>query len=263
MKVGWLADEHNPPGGGELTAKAFARAAPAYVEIAHGLLPWVAPADVDVWVVNNCVTYSAEVIEHLQTAPVVRYLNDAWPHGDPELKAWLLEHARLIACSPAHADWWRERHDVECEVCPPAMNLQAFRDARQEKREGTVWLGAFTNHAKGIELAVEWAHNTRTPIDFYGDGPLAPNPSELVRVHPSVPHDEVPALLGRSERLVFLPTGFEPFGRVVAEAHAAGCEVVTNELVSARHYLLNDPGALDRAAETFWGLVSDTAAVRA
>jgi glycosyltransferase involved in cell wall biosynthesis len=218
--------------------------------------------EVDVWVVNNCVTYGPEWIERFGDKPVVKYINDAWPHGDPDLKRWLLDNARLVSCSPAHADWWRNR-GVETEVCPPAMNLQAFRDARQDEREGTVWLGAFTNHAKGIELAVEWAHNTRTPVDFYGSGPLAPRESELVRVHPPVAHEDVPALLGRSERLVFLPTGFEPFGRVVAEAWAAGCEVVTNELVGARHYLKHDPVALDRAARTFWDLVCDTAAVKA
>ena len=33
MRVAWLADKHNPPGGAELTQAEFRRAAPEGVEV--------------------------------------------------------------------------------------------------------------------------------------------------------------------------------------------------------------------------------------
>jgi glycosyltransferase involved in cell wall biosynthesis len=52
-----------------------------------------------------------------------------------------------------------------------------------------------------------------------------------------------------------LPTVIEPFGRLVAEAWAAGCRIVTNDLVGAKYWIQNDPDAIETAAEDFWKLV--------
>jgi hypothetical protein len=65
----------------------------------------------------------------------------------------------------------------------------------------------------------------------------------------------MPALLARYKTLVFLPTVLEPFGRVVAEGWAAGCEIVTNGLVGAAYWIEEDPDAISTAAEDFWRVV--------
>jgi glycosyltransferase involved in cell wall biosynthesis len=59
-------------------------------------------------------------------------------------------------------------------------------------------------------------------------------------------------LLASYKTFVFLPSVIEPFGRVVAEAYAAGCEIVTNNLVGARDWITEKPDALESAAEDFW-----------
>jgi glycosyltransferase involved in cell wall biosynthesis len=56
---------------------------------------------------------------------------------------------------------------------------------------------------------------------------------------------------------VFLPSGLEPFCRTVAEAWAAGCEVVTNRLVGALHWIENEPEKLESAAADFWEVVEN------
>ena len=67
---------------------------------------------------------------------------------------------------------------------------------------------------------------------------------------------DMPELLARYERFVYLPVQLEPFCRLVAEADAAGCEVVANRLVGALHWLEHDRDALETAAEDFWRIVT-------
>ena len=67
----------------------------------------------------------------------------------------------------------------------------------------------------------------------------------------------MPDLLARYETFVYLPAQLEPFCRMVAEADAAGCAVVTNRLVGALHWLEHDRGALETAAHDFWKLVTE------
>jgi hypothetical protein len=65
-----------------------------------------------------------------------------------------------------------------------------------------------------------------------------------------------PALtLSRYQTFVFLPTAFEPCGRAVIEAWAAGCRLVLNRNVGARHWIEREPEALETAAENFWRAV--------
>jgi hypothetical protein len=41
----------------------------------------------------------------------------------------------------------------------------------------------------------------------------------------------------------------------VAEAWAAGCAIVTNELVGAGYWIQENPEAIETAAEDFWKVV--------
>ena len=77
-----------------------------------------------------------------------------------------------------------------------------------------------------------------------------PHPSKpvLVPAHARAPRQSY-------ERFVFLPTVIEPFGRVVVEAWAAGCELVINDLVGARYWIEHDPDRIRTAGTDFWELV--------
>jgi hypothetical protein len=65
----------------------------------------------------------------------------------------------------------------------------------------------------------------------------------------------MPALLAQYETFVHLPVVIEPFGRLVAEAWAAGCGIVTNNLVGAKWWITENPDALYTAGEDFWRTV--------
>lgn len=139
-------------------------------------------------------------------------------------------------------------------VCiPPPVDLGRFERAAEGvngNRAGSVCVASWRNAGKGQKKALEWAQSNGG-LDFYGGGSLAPPGSQ------NVSYDDMPDLLARYKTFVFLPTVIEPFGRIVAEAWAAGCEVVTNWLVGARYWIEEDPAAIETAADDFWKVVLD------
>lgn len=70
----------------------------------------------------------------------------------------------------------------------------------------------------------------------------------------SVPYDEMPALLNCYQAVVVAPVMLHAFGRLVTEAMACGCQVITNDRVGALSY--SDPVAASRNSNAaFWRVV--------
>lgn len=260
MRIAWLADDYQIQGGAEMTAREFAAAAPADVDVVR--VPPVAlelVRDCDAACVFNCVTYPGEeTIQALAGKPVVRYWNDVAPHGSPALTRWLLDEATSAFCSPLHFErfpWRRGGEPREHLLIPPPVDLAPFREAAaaSTERSGAVSAAAWMNPGKAAERVQEWERATGTPVTFYGPGPCAPPGSRLVD------YDRMPETLARFETFVFLPTALEPFCRTAVEAWAAGCALVVNGLIGARHWIEREPDALERAAWDFWATVERAA----
>jgi hypothetical protein len=238
MRIGWLADEHDPPGGAELTQAEFRVAAPEDVEI----VPLGPDDDLDGferYVVHNCQTYSSR-------PSGLRYVHDlrgGIQHGD-----------EVICCSPAQAD--RLGYD-DCGIIPPPINLAAFKPTRQQRRnterKGACCVGAFMNPGKGGYRVAAWADENE-PVDVYGFGPFLPEGPNINYCGPLEP-TKVAQTLWQYERFVFLPVDLEPFGRCVLEAWAAGCDLVINGNVGASYWIEEQPEELKTAAESFWKVV--------
>ncbi|MBN1122796.1 MAG: hypothetical protein JXJ17_17095 [Anaerolineae bacterium] len=261
MKVGWLYDHPGQyAGGAELEVMELLDAVPEGVEIVQ-CPPEKVSADVDVYVIHNCVSYGRSLLPLLADKPVVKRVHDVWPHGDGDLRRWLLTHARLVLLSsPIQHEEMPWRIDAPVEYVPSPVDIGRFRRAGMtgSKRAGTVWLGRLTS-GKGLEQAHRWAVEQGCRVDVYGFGPLrdAIRPP-LIYCGP-VTYLAVPKLLARYERFLFLPDAVEPFGRTVVEAWAAGCEMIVNHNVGALWWIERDPAALDDAADRFWRLVLEAA----
>ena len=259
-RVGWLVDQSPYIGGAELTQAEFRSAAPEGVEIVDCPVGGVV-GDLDRYVVHNCVTYRPEDLEPIGDAKVVKFVNDLWPHGDPEVREALLRRAELVFCSGLHRDRFPYEVAGESHTIPPALDVDAFKPPRQTKRngkrEGAVSIGAWQNPGKGAHLLIDWAEQTGTPVAAYGEGPFAPVGSPFVEFRGPLPPTQVAQTLWDFETFVFLPSAVEPFGRTVAEAHFAGCKIVTNGLVGAREFIESDPNAIRDSAERFWKVVLD------
>lgn len=249
-RVGWLVDTTQNPGGAELTQAEFRAAAPEGVEIVD-----CPPGEVDLscdrFVIQNCVLYSADDLGKLPAdRHVIKYWHDVGPHLQPGVRDLLDQQATHICCSPVQAEYMGLG---TAKLIPPPVDLRRFEQAAASvngNRSGQVSIGSWRNYGKAAHKVHEWAQQNG-PVDFFGDGPFAPTGSL------PVPYEAMPALLAQYERFVFLPMVLEPFGRLVAEAWAAGCEVVTNGLVGARYWIEQDPDAIDTAAEDFWKVVLD------
>jgi hypothetical protein len=262
VRVGWLADHGNVDGtgfgGAELTQSEFRIAAPDGVEIVPVLRQDDGSYNLedletcDMACVFNVALYPKETLAALQGLRVVRYWSDVAPHGDRDLTVWLLGNATNVFTSPLHYERfpWRNGTEPEYHLIPPAVPLGLFREAaeRTQGRAGTVSIAPWRGRGKTPRLVQEWAKENG-PVDFYGGGSQAPAGS----MHLS--YAQIPDLLARYERFIYLPTALEPFCRLAVEAHAAGCEVIVNNLVGARYWIQEKPEALDTAAEDFWKLV--------
>lgn len=248
MNVGWLMDRSGYTGGAELTQAEFCNAAPDGVSVLE-CPPGDVRGDCDVYVIHNCVQYTVDDLAPIKGRPTVKYWHDVGPWVKPDVKQWLAQHATPICCSPIQADYM----GFDAKLIPPPVNLDRFAEAASRvngDRAGAVSVAAWRNHDKAPHRVAEWAVQNDVPIDFFGGGELAPLGSQ------EVGYDAMPDLLARYETFVYLPTVLEPFGRLVAEAWAAGCCVVTNRLVGARYWIEERPEAIETAAEDFWATVT-------
>jgi glycosyltransferase involved in cell wall biosynthesis len=246
-RIGWLADVPDLPGGAEFTQAEFRAAAPRGVEIVD-CLPGDVDATCDRYVIHNCVQYALEDLAPLAGKPITKYWHDVGPWVTPGVREWLDENATYVCCSPMQAEYM----GIEAQTIPPPVDLARYAKAAESvngDRSGAVSVGSWRNYGKAPHKVAEWANATQTHVDFFGGGFLAPQGSR------EVSQEIMPGLLASYQTFVFLPTVIEPFGRVVAEAWAAGCEVVTNELVGAGYWIKEDPEAIETAAADFWALV--------
>lgn len=248
MRIGWLADQADTLGGAELTQAEFRAAAPDGVEVVD-CAPGAVVPDLDRYVVNNSVLYTLADYQAIGNRPTVKYWNDVGPHIQPEARTWLDRHTVPVCCSPIQAKYM----NLPAQCVPPPINLDRFRAAAASvngNRRGVVSVGSWRNFGKAPHRVAEWsASQSNVSIDFYGVGRFAPAGCQPVA------YDDMPALLAKYETFVFLPAVIEPFGRLVAEAWASGCQVVTNNLVGAKWFIENDPDALESAGVDFWRIV--------
>ena len=248
IRVGWLADNPGFVGGAEITQAEFRAAAPDIVEVVD-CRPGRIDTTCDRYAIHNSLTYSLRDFAKLEDKRVVRYWNDVGMWYPVEHRAWLDENATPICASKLQADYMGLSGAI---LIPPAIDLEPFRRVAASvngHRRGMVSVAQWRNWSKGQAAAARYAAEHGVGIDFYGGGAAAPSGSR------EVAHPGMPELLARYRTFVFLPNLIEPFGRLVAEAWAAGLELVVNDLVGAMEWIEDYPDVIDAAAGLFWDVV--------
>jgi hypothetical protein len=255
MKVSFLYDPgcaDGTRGGAELVMDELIEAAPDSVE-------FTGPADADTVVIGNCVKLNTDaILPDLEGKRVLRYHHDLARDEDEVLWDWLDVNAEHIFTSPFHKEQYG--HEGEAHLIPPTAKLADFRPPRAQRRhpnrKGIVTVGSWQGPGKGAQLVSETVYRQDETLDCYGTGQFRPI-GQHVRDMGPVRHGDLPAILWQYEQFIFLPFVPEPFGRCVAEAWAAGCQILTNELVGCKWWIENRPDDLFTAAEDFWSLLHD------
>jgi len=257
-RIGWLADAADSyRGGAEMVSDELQAQAPGWAEITY-LPPEGVTEGFDAYVVHNCVSYGEEIVRVIQDKPVIKMIHDVWPHGDFNLRRWLLNTATLIFVSPLQLQTFKYAVNKQAVVYVPAnVYTLPYKQAAQaaQNRSGAIWLGRLFP-GKGVEAAIAWAEANQTPLDFYGYGPLVEAVAgQYARYCGRVAPDDTPALLARYERFVFLPTEVDTYSRTTVEAYVAGCKLTINGNVGAAYWIKEEPQAIHEGAARFWKVV--------
>jgi glycosyltransferase involved in cell wall biosynthesis len=265
VKIGWLADQVGIVGGAELSGQTLINNAPEWAEIEFCPQNRRPPEDIDLWMLQNVVTYGQRWTEPLDNdAPIIKHFRDPWHPGDVVFRRWVLNHADLVVFnSPMARDTcpWPIPAQARRAICPPPVDIEAFERAALpgDEREGNVFMGR-VDYNKGIHRAIDWALLHDEPLDVYGQGELNV-PASLqgqIHYHGAVPYVQVPGIFGRAQRFVFLPGSQESYSRTTVEAWAAGCELVIDKSkIGAWTWIEDAPEqiTLRAAVNRFWGLV--------
>lgn len=270
-KIGWLHDRIGIIGGSELSEAHLRRAAPEWVEEIVLCPPnRRPPSDIDLWILQNTITYGDRWIPVLEKKPVIKQIRDFWWAGSPVFRRWVLDNVQLLTfSSPTHEQHFVPAYNetVRVEVIPPPLDLEPFRAASLpiEERQSAVFLGRI-EPGKGAHHAVDWALRNEEPLDLYGNDRMKYIPwtevAGLVRHFSRVPYAKIPDILGRAKQLVFMPDVVEAFGRIVPEAWAAGCDLVLDmeeEKIGSWYWISERPEDIERGAEMFWQAVEEVA----
>ena len=265
LRLGWLHDHRleERPGGAQLNETIMAKAAPCWVEIVRCYPGQMRAADA--YVLHNVKFFSRDELEIALSKPYIKIEHDYWNCVQRWQRDWVLpvmNGARaVIFLSPLHRDVWLRRPGMRPQrvfLVPSPLEpepwLAAARQAKE--RRGVIWLGEFQPH-KGVVEACRWAAR-HEPVDVYGFGPLHPQ-GPGVHVRGYLAYKDVPATLARYKRFLFLPRWQEPFGRTVAEAVLAGCELICNANVGALSWGWKTreewAAAVSEAPQLFWKIV--------
>lgn len=268
VKIGWLADQVGIVGGAELSGSELINSKPDWAEIHFCPVNRRPPDDISLFIIQNSVTYGRRWIDVLDGKQLIKHFRDPWHPGDVVFRHWVMDHIDMAIFNSHLAiksTPWRIRRGTKVGVCPPPVDLDAFRRSAlpEDKREGNIFVGR-VDLTKGAHLAIHWALDYERPLDLFGSinynfGELP----EYIRFHGPQPYTVMPRIFGKAKRFVFLPVGEESYSRTTVEAWAAQVpELVLNRgKIGALEWIEQQPDALEgnRPVELFWDLVEEVA----
>ena len=266
-------------GGAELTDLAAIEACPHEIDVRR--VRDVAPGEVDrydVIVVANADTASPALLQAIaRTRRHTLFEHDlrscAWRGDFPEARGLAHRVAHRCFC---REERWRDLVESACGVIYlTGLQRVAYHDnpnrprpAREVVLGSSLFSHALLDAMRELSRSVTDRSHTAiswSPCVIKGHAVSLEHCRRAglaVRELRCLPYPEVLRLLSRSERLVYLPFGLEPAGRMPVEARLLGCEVVVNSHVGiAREPLWELSPAeaiasLREAPVRFWRLVA-------
>ncbi|MEV4742688.1 glycosyltransferase [Streptomyces sp. NPDC049555] len=276
-----------PAHPGPLVRSRFA-AQIAYFAVVVTRLPWlVRRHDPDVVVEDFAAPFSSVCVPYLTRRPVVGVVQWLFasekarefhlPFGAVE-RCGLASHTTLLAVGDGlGAELRRRRPAARVEVIPNGVDAAAFTARTARRGDHVLYLGRLETTSKGLDLLLRAyalaAPHTPADLHIAGDGPdaaavraLAADLGIADRVH-WLGRVEGPARfdLLAGARLACVPSRYETFGMVAAEALATGTPVLAFDIPRLRDLVTDavgvrvPPGDLDAYAAALTSLTRDPA----
>ncbi len=132
------------------------------------------------------------------------------------------------------------------EVIDSGVDLERFRvEPAPPDGPAFLCLGALSERKNVSRLAEAFERFGSGSLTFVGGGPLRARLEGRpgVQIVPSIPHDEVPAWIGRAHVLC-QPSLIEPFGQALVEALACGRSVVATRIGGPPEFVPPEAGVL-------------------
>ncbi|GAA2725022.1 hypothetical protein GCM10010315_56150 [Streptomyces luteosporeus] len=260
----------------------------AYFAVVVTRLPWlVRRHDPDIVVEDFAAPFSSVCVPYLTRRPVVGVVQWLFasekarefhlPFGAVERRG-LASHTTLLAVGDDLGEELRGRNPAaRVQVIPNGVDAAAFTASAARRGDHVLYLGRLETTSKGLDLLLRAyalaAPHTSADLHIAGDGPDARTARALAadlgmadRVH-WLGRVEGPARfdLLAGARLVCVPSRYETFGMVAAEALATGTPVLAFDIPRLRDLVTDTvgvrvpPGDLDAYAATLTALTRDPA----
>jgi len=263
VSIGWLQDRESIIGGSELSCSRLIETAPADIEVVRCPPNKRPPRNVAAFVVQNCTTYTQRWIEELAVHPVIKQVRDPWYAGDAVLRRWILDHAVLVTfSSTVHLATFGYNVNAPHKIMPPPLDLTPFREAAlpRAERSGNIFVGRLDPY-KGVPALIDHALSEHLELDCYGDPYMSFGKLPLnIKLHGQAPYELMPQIMGKADTLYFWPEWPEAFGRVVAEAWAAGCFLEVRGKVGAMEWIGHKEDEIEQGSSMFWNAVQEVIA---
>lgn len=227
------------------------------------------------YIINNFpllyLKYPNQINEILETKRYARYVHDYdWVYGTipEEIIRQVFKDSKLnIFLSPLHYKRTKMTGlPIDNHIVIPSP-IQFDLPTYIERKEDTViYTGGIATH-KGITNLMNYALlNPHLSFHLYG---WVENQSLLeclpknVKIFKPIAQDKIQQKLYEYEYFIHLPLWNEPFGRSVAEAYFAGCELITNNKVGFQSFdwnyqkKMSVKKEIDEAPTKFWNAITN------
>lgn len=199
----------------------------------------------------------------------IRWDIDWWPDedGNAQWRGPLTEHAKIVVYdSPLHRDRFLKLYKLNpqhVEIVPCPMDVAGIMAQRKpdSERKGVVWAGEWHIY-KGPDLAMRWAADNKTNVDFYSPS-MPPNAEQpqYCTFRGFIPENEWYSTLAGYEKFLHFPRVPDAFPYSVLEAYALGLEVEVRGRLGVESFGVDWDdllGQCETSAHRFWELVEET-----
>lgn len=250
MKIGWMEITDEIIGGAEITNRLWLKNKPEEIDIINIYSEDETLPECDLYILHHIKTFSPYILYNLLEQEYIYCSHDVLDINIPVSSIIINNSKKNIYLSPAHRDYYQDDNGI---CIPPPLEINKYEE---RTGEGIIYLGRY-EETYGMDRIALWADNHEETIDCYGWGEYEPV-GKYINNHGRVSQEEVPDVLSKYNKFIFLPDVLTAFSRSTAEAKLSGCQLICNNNVGALSYNWDKEewrDNLSKSSDVFWSTI--------